>query len=83
MLVLLLSIISCYDSRKEIVQMKENIEIRMMNAKQAGLYVGMCRAKLRVWAEEIGAARKFGKSVRYDKVVIDSYLDRIQKETRE
>ena len=48
---------------------------RMMIERDAAEYVGMGRTSFRAWAKEIGAKRNFGKSVRYDRKVIDSALD--------
>lgn len=48
---------------------------RMLSADQAGQYVGMGRNTFRKWADQIGATRKFGSRVMFDKVVIDRALD--------
>ena len=48
---------------------------RMLSADQAGQYVGMGKTTLREWADQIGATRKFGRRVMFDKVVIDRALD--------
>ena len=47
----------------------------MMIELEAAAYVGMGRTYFREWAKGIGARRKFGRSVRYDKKIIDSALD--------
>lgn len=48
---------------------------RMLSLDQAGQYVGMGRNTFRKWADQIGATRKFGSRVMFDKVVIDKALD--------
>ena len=48
---------------------------RLLSADQAGQYVGMGRNTFRKWADQIGATRKFGSRVMFDKVVIDRALD--------
>ncbi len=48
---------------------------RMIVELEAAAYVGMGRSSFREWAKQIGARRKFGRSVRYDKKVIDAALD--------
>ena len=48
---------------------------RMLAADQAEQYVGMGRTSFRAWADKIGATRKFGRRVMFDKVVIDRALD--------
>ena len=52
---------------------------RMMTTEQACAYVGMGRTNLREWGNKIGAARKFGKSLRFDKKIIDEYLDNLKE----
>ena len=56
-------------------------ETRMLHADQAQRYTGMGRTAFRKWADEIGATRKFGGSVRFDKVVIDKALDAMTAES--
>ena len=55
-------------------------ETRLLHADQAQRYTGMGRNAFRKWADEIGATRKFGGSVRFDKVVIDKALDQMAME---
>ena len=50
-------------------------ERRLFTTKEAAAYCGMGRANARKWFEEIGAVRRFGRSVRIDRVVIDRTLD--------
>jgi len=59
-----------------------NIEtVRMIDARQGAEYCGMGRDTFRKWAEQIGAVRKFGQLVRFDKKVIDAALDAEQQPT--
>lgn len=55
-------------------------ETRMLTADQGEKYTGMGQNKFRRWADGIGATRKFGKVVRFDKVVIDKALDALNSE---
>ena len=50
-------------------------EVRMLNVLQACAYTGRGQTQFKKWAQQIGATRKFGRSVRYDKKVIDKALD--------
>ena len=52
-------------------------DVRLLTAEQAQNYVGMGRTCCRQWCDEIGATRKFGGSVRFDKKVIDKVLDEL------
>lgn len=49
--------------------------VRMLDQKQAEAYTGMGRTSLTSWATKIGAKRKFGRLVRYDREVIDAAFD--------
>ena len=51
------------------------IEPRMLSQKQAEEYTGMGRNTLSEFAFKVGARRKIGKKVLYDKRVIDAALD--------
>lgn len=59
----------------------EQVEPRMLNQKQAETYTGMGRTAMTAWAEQIGAKRHFGRSVRYDRRVIDAALDAMSADT--
>ena len=48
---------------------------RLFTIDQACSYTGRGRTAFRLWAEEIGAVRHFGKAVRFDRLVIDQALD--------
>ena len=53
----------------------QDIEPRMLTQKQAETYTGMGRTVLNTFATDIGARRKIGRKVLYDKRVIDAALD--------
>lgn len=60
---------------------RENIEgVRMMNSEQGQKYVGLGRHSFRKWADQIGATRRFGSRVMFDKNVIDKALDTMEGE---
>lgn len=48
---------------------------RLLTEKEALRYVSMGRTNGRDWLREIGAVRRFGRSVRYDVKTIDKHLD--------
>lgn len=51
------------------------MERRLINADEAYKYLGMSRKLARPLLEEIGALRRFGRRVLFDRVVIDRWLD--------
>lgn len=53
----------------------QDVQPRMLRQKQAETYTGLGRSSLEVFAEKIGARRKIGKAVLYDRNVIDAALD--------
>lgn len=53
----------------------EGITKRLMNAEEAQSYCGLGRAKFRQFADKIGATKRFGARVVFDKAVIDRALD--------
>lgn len=53
-------------------------DVRLLTPEQAQEYLGLGRMMCRKWCDEIGATRKFGSNVRFDKVVIDRALDNEQ-----
>ena len=55
-------------------------DTRLLTPDQAQAYTGMGRTMCRKWCDEIGATRKFGSSVRFDKNVIDKALDNLTAE---
>lgn len=50
---------------------------RGLTVKEGAAYTGLGVTHFRKWAEEVGATRRFGKSVRYDRIAIDQALDRL------
>ena len=52
---------------------------RMMNLQQGCIYAGMGRTTFTKWCNEIGATRRFGSLIRFDKVVIDRALDSMEQ----
>ena len=54
---------------------KANIDPRMIGVDQASFYIGHGRSKTMQIMETIGAKRRIGRRVVYDKVVIDRWLD--------
>ena len=54
--------------------------VRMLTVEQGQLYTSMGRNTFREYCNKIGATRHFGRSVRYDKTIIDSALDAMDTE---
>lgn len=54
----------------------ELYKIRMVNANDGAAYVGISVGSFKKWAAEIGAIRRFGRSVRYDLSIIDNEIDK-------
>lgn len=50
-------------------------EKRMLSIKEVCGYIGRGETKTRIYMDEIGATRKFGRRVLFDKTVIDAALD--------
>ncbi len=48
---------------------------RLLNVKEACEYTGLGQTTTRKLMQEIGAVRRFGKRLLYDKTIIDTYLD--------
>lgn len=48
---------------------------RMLTAQEAAGYCGMGLTFFRKWAAQIGARRKIGSLVRYDRQVLDAVID--------
>ena len=53
----------------------EEIKPRMLTVEQACKYTGRGQTSFKKWADEIGAVRRFGRSVRFDRLIIDQALD--------
>lgn len=54
-------------------------EKRMLNIKEVCIYTGMGQTRAREYMDEIGATRKFGRRVLFDKPVIDKALNNMQE----
>ena len=48
---------------------------RLLNIKEVCTYIGIGQTQARKTMQEIGAVRRFGRRILYDKIVIDAYLD--------
>lgn len=53
----------------------KDINPRLFNGEQGSKYACMGLTSFKKWAEEIGAVIRIGRSVRYDRLVIDQALD--------
>lgn len=56
---------------------------RMLTEQEGMQYAGMGRNSFRQWAQNIGARRTFGRSVRYDRQTIDAEFDRLAAEDKD
>lgn len=52
-------------------------EKRMLSIKEVCAYTGRGETNARKYMDEIGATRKFGRRVLFDKTVIDAALDKM------
>lgn len=48
---------------------------RLLNIKEVCTYIGIGQTQARKVMQKIGAVRRFGRRILYDKIVIDTYLD--------
>lgn len=55
-------------------------EVRLLTEQEAISYIGLGRTRGRAWLREVGATRHFGRSVRYDRRIIDRALDSMPDE---
>lgn len=58
----------------------QEIEARMLTQKQAETYAGMGKTAFTAWAEQIGARRKIGRKVLYDRQIIDRAFDEMHSQ---
>lgn len=65
------------ESKKE-VQKDKILEVRMLGIKEVIAYLGVGRNIATKWAKEMGAERRYGRRILYDKKVIDAHLDKMQ-----
>lgn len=69
------------DNRKEAETMRKRTAVgtfegvRMLSTDEGVAYSGLGRSTFRKWADEIGATRKIGARVLFDRLVIDKALD--------
>lgn len=61
------------------VMMGEIAEKRLLNMEEVVVYIGLGRGTARKYMDEIGAVKKFGKRVLFDKTIIDAALDKMGK----
>lgn len=57
------------------VLMGEISEKRLLNLEEVVIYIGLGRVTARKYMDEIGATKKFGKRVLFDKTIIDTALN--------
>lgn len=55
-------------------------EIRMLDVKQLANYMGIGTSNARIVGEEMGALKRIGRRVLYDKKIVDKYLDELPAE---
>lgn len=53
----------------------KELDPRLLSISELTHYTGLGTSKAREWAKEIGAVRKIGRRVLYDKRIIDAALD--------
>lgn len=53
---------------------------RLLDAKEVCAYISMGKGSCRAFCEQIGAVRKIGGRVLFDRVVIDKALDQMGEE---
>lgn len=58
------------------------IDKRLLPLPEAFEYVGLGRYRAKIFFEQIGAVRKFGKRVLIDKKTLDAALDQLGKEAK-
>ena len=56
-------------------QARDSDDARLLTLDGGCAYTSLGRTYFREWATEIGAVRRFGRSVRYDRNVIDAAID--------
>lgn len=66
--------------KMEETKYKINFPPRLMKEPTACAYTAMGRTQFREWAASIGAVRRFGRAVSYDRKVIDEALDKLKQE---
>ena len=65
---------------KRATRTRTNVEInpgkRLLSTREAATYLGVGLKKARDYCEKVGAVRRFGKSILFDRVIIDQALNR-------
>lgn len=51
-------------------------EKRLLSVREGADYTGIGVVNFRIWAEQIGALRRIGSRVLFDKTIIDRELDK-------
>lgn len=72
-----------YINRKAVNMNKQNVmgkieDKRLLNIKEVCTYIGIGQTQARKTMQAIGAVRRFGRRILYDKIVIDTYLDNME-----
>ena len=57
--------------------MKDFTMKRLLDVKELGAYCGLGVCKAREWGREIGAERRIGRRVLYDRMAVDREIDRM------
>ncbi len=66
--------------KKKCPPIPQDATSRLMKRTTSCKYTGMGYTKMRAFSDAIGATVKIGRSVFYDRYVIDAYFDRLAKE---
>ena len=66
--------------RKRLVEEQHIEGRRLLNIMEASAYIGQGRNSARRYFDEIGATRKFGRRVLFDRKVIDNALDKMMED---
>lgn len=67
--------ISVEEEKRIIFEAHSRYSGRLFDLQTAADYIGLGRTRAREWLTSIGAVRKFGSRVLFDRTVIDSALD--------
>lgn len=63
--------------RKQITEVQNIAVKRLLSAEEVAIYTGLGRNTARKFCEEIGAVKRFGRRVLFDKKIIDQVLDQM------
>lgn len=53
---------------------------RLLNIRELIDYTGLGESKAKLWAREIGAAKKIGRRTVYDRKIIDKCIDELARQ---